>query len=356
MAETVSRPLKRPLSRLSYGLGQGTRVAWYLGHYLALRRMVGPLAAPGEAPVKIKGARPGWQGLLRAMRELFDQDWRNIDEGLYLPPDDFPSNPATALERSLEFFSDARLVDERRMKRAHSEVMTEELREKYPRYYLQNFHYQSDGWLSRDSARRYDTQVEVLFAGTADAMRRQALVPLAHALKGKDQRKQSLLDLACGNGGFIAAIKANYPRLNVTGLDLSPAYLEEARDRMRSRRDVSFIEANAESVPLPDESQDIITCVYLFHELPPKIRKHVAHEMARLLKPGGTAIILDALQAGDRPDFDGLLEFFPIGFHEPYFGSYLKTDMGALFGHEGLRLESETTALLSKVMVFGKPA
>jgi hypothetical protein len=45
--------------------------------------------------------------------------------------------------------------------------LTEKTRGKRPRYYLQNFHYQSGGWMTDDSAERYDTQVEVLFNGTA---------------------------------------------------------------------------------------------------------------------------------------------------------------------------------------------
>ena len=47
--------------------------------------------------------------------------------------------------------------------------MTEETRGKRPRYYLQNFHYQSGGWMTDNSAERYDTQVEVLL--TAQPMR-----------------------------------------------------------------------------------------------------------------------------------------------------------------------------------------
>ena len=46
----------------------------------------------------------------------------------------------------------------------------------FPDYYLRNFHYQTGGYLSERSAKLYDQQVEVLFIGSADAMRRQALV------------------------------------------------------------------------------------------------------------------------------------------------------------------------------------
>jgi hypothetical protein len=61
-------------------------------------------------------------------------------------------------------------------------------------YYLQNFHFQSGGWLTEESANRYDTQVEVLFKGTANAMRRQALPPLAEVFAGRDQRKLRVID------------------------------------------------------------------------------------------------------------------------------------------------------------------
>jgi len=47
---------------------------------------------------------------------------------------------------------------------------------------LQNFHFQSGGWMTDDSAERYDTQVEVLLNGAANAIRRQALPQLHEAL------------------------------------------------------------------------------------------------------------------------------------------------------------------------------
>jgi ubiquinone/menaquinone biosynthesis C-methylase UbiE len=345
--------MAKPLSLLGYGVGQGARVAWYVGHYLALNRIRGPLVPPGEAPVSVKGKVPDWRGLVAGMRELFERDWKNIEAGYYRAPEGLLA-PSAALAASRRFFRDARKVDERRLNRRHSEVMTDDLRGRYPRYYLQNFHYQTGGWFSEESAKLYDTQVEVLFSGTADAMRRQALVPLAEAFRGRDQRTLHLLDVACGTGRFLEEVTANWPRLNATGLDLSPAYVAEARKRLGTRRAAKIVEANAEKIPLDDASQDAVTCIYLFHELPPKVRRTVAREIARVLKPGGVAVIVDALQTGDRTDYDGLLEFFPIGFHEPYFGSYLAEDMPALFAPHGLSLEGATTAFLSKTMTFRK--
>ena len=57
------------------------------------------------------------------------------------------------------------------------------------RLFHQDFHFQTGGYLSEDSARLYDVQVETLFMGTAGPMRRAALAPLPTLISGRDQRK-----------------------------------------------------------------------------------------------------------------------------------------------------------------------
>ena len=112
----------------------------------------------------------------------------------------------------------------------------EKTRGRRPDYYLQNFHFQSGGWLTEESADRYDTQVEVLFKGTANAMRRQALPPLAEAFAGRDQRKLRLIDIGCGTGRFLDFVKQAWPRLPALGLDLSDAYIAHARRHLNAGR------------------------------------------------------------------------------------------------------------------------
>jgi hypothetical protein len=51
-----------------------------------------------------------------------------------------------------------------------------------------------------------------------------------------------------------------------------------------------------------------------------------------------------------------MLEYFPVGFHEPYFSSYLGEDFVALFGDAGLQLEQTELAFLTKVMRFRRRA
>jgi len=342
------------VDRLTYRMAQTARVGWFAAHYAAARRLGGPITPPDE-PVFVPNS-PGTSpaAVSRALAELFERDWANVEKGLYAAPHDQVQNPLALLRRSRRFFQDLPKLDRRRLNRAHSEVDTPDRRGRYPRYYLQNFHYQSDGYLSEDSAKLYDYQVEVLFSGSADAMRRQALVPLYEALKGKDQRRMSLLDVACGTGRFLTFVKDNYPRLNVTALDLSREYLAEARRALTPWSGVDFMHANAEHIPCNDAAFDVVTCIYLFHELPPRVRRVVLKEIAHALQPGGTFIFVDSLQTGDCEGLDRLLEYFPIGFHEPYFNSYAKENLIDLFAAAGLQIISQTPAFLSKVVVAQK--
>ncbi|MGC1923207.1 MAG: class I SAM-dependent methyltransferase [Pseudolabrys sp.] len=289
------------------------------------------------------------------MAALFMQDLANVEAGVYPLPVDHDGSLPTLLHRSRLFFEDLPNIHGRRKRRAKTEVLTEETRGKRPRYYLQNFHFQSGGWMTDDSAERYDTQVEVLFNGTANAIRRQALPQLREVFAGRDQRKLKLLDIGCGTGRFLDSVKQAWPRLPMLGLDMSEAYIRHAKRQLKRWARIRFIVGKAEAAPLPDNSQDAVTSTFLFHELPPKIRRIVFSECARVLKPGGRLVIVDSLQRGDRPDYEGLLELFPQNYHEPYYESYTSEDFCELGANCGLAYIRTVNAFVSKVMVFDKP-
>ena len=177
-------------------------------------------------------------------------------------------------------------IHRRRERRAYNEVLSTETRAKRPSYYLQNFHFQSGGWMTDDSAERYDTQVEVLLNGAANAIRRQALPQLHEAFAGRDQRKLRLLDIGCGTGRFLDFVKQTWPRLQTIGLDMSQTYLKHAQRHLKRWTRTGLVAGKAEAIPLPDNSQDAVTNTFLFHELPPKVRRITIRECARVLKPG----------------------------------------------------------------------
>jgi len=79
------------------------------------------------------------------------------------------------------------------------------------------------------------------------------------------------------------------------------------------------------------------------------VRQAVAAEIRRVLKPGGTLILVDSLQTGDEPEYDALLDYFPYAFHEPYYASYVREDLDRLFSPGFLR-QMTVPAYFSKVV------
>jgi ubiquinone/menaquinone biosynthesis C-methylase UbiE len=341
-----------PLDRFSYLARQGARVAWYMGHYFATQDFRRPGNRDPEPAPASRRPRRSFSGgsLLAELATLFRVELANVAAGHYPLPRDHDGSLGEILQLSREFFSDVPGVAERKSAGAGKEVYDPDLAASFPEYFLQNFHYQTGGYLTEESARLYDTQVEILFSGSANAMRRQCIVPVSDYMRGRDQRRLRLLDVACGTGRLIRFLKQAFPRLSVTGLDLSPAYVAEAR-RHVVPYDASFEIGNAEALPFDDESFDLITSVYLFHEVPENVRRNIAGEFARVLKPGGRLIFMDSLQLGDRQEFDGLLNSFPRNFHEPYFASYLAEDLKSLFESSGFRVIGNEAFFLSKRIV-----
>jgi len=339
-----------PFDRLSYAARQTARVAWYAGHYAAGRRLMKPMPKPDFAI----GPTPTRAELTADMRALFRREWRDVAAGLFPAPRLPGPEPAEALRRSLLYFRDLPQVDARRHGALDDEMPPGTQADGLPDYYRQNFHFQSDGWLSERSAALYDTQVEVLFTGAADVMRRRALAPIATWLTGRSQREVLGLDVACGTGRLLAAVHGAWPGMKLTGIDLSRPYLDEARRLIGRTARVKLDEAAAEALPFADASLDLVVSSFLLHELPREIRAKAIAEMARVLKPGGLIVIVDSLQKGDRPDWDGLLDLFPHYFHEPYYAEYTAGSLEGWFTTAGLQPVSTELAFLSKVAAFTK--
>ncbi len=336
--------------KLVFEAGQAARVGWFFGQKVLAQRLTRPI----PLPERLRGRPvPDRRRLLADLRLLFEQDWRNIAAGHYLAPDDWTGNPLDGLRRAVDFFVDLRAVEALRHGDRAACRLDDTPSGRYPRYYLQKFHFQSGGYLSAASAERYDYQVEILFGGGAAAMRRQALVPLRQALlyRAGNDAPARLLDIGCGTGVLLREVKRNHPRLAVAGLDLSSAYLDVAHRRLADWSGVELVEAAAEAMPFLEGTFDVVTCVYLFHELPPATRGAVAREIARVLKPGGTLILVDSLQLGDEPDYDAMLEWFPVAFHEPYYAGYLRAYLDRVMA-PGLTPAGRSLAYLSKVLTY----
>ncbi len=256
---------------------------------------------------------------------------------------------------------DLPLTWERRKKNLVHEIPKNIDKERYPDYYLQNFHHQTDGYLSDYSARLYDLQVEILFNGTADAMRRRILNPLKEGLVNFKDRKNSsikVLDIGTGTGRTLKQIRRAFPNLELIGLDLSDSYLRQANKSLnyRSHSLTQLIRGNAEQLPFPRNSIQAITCVYLLHELPRKVRQDVIKECWRVLEPGGRLIIADSIQSGDNETFNIVLNNFDKVFHEPYYKDYIIDNISSKLDEVGFINTSNHSYFMTKIWIGEKQA
>jgi ubiquinone/menaquinone biosynthesis C-methylase UbiE len=346
--------MRNPISMTSHLASQTARLGWYWG----VSRMIARQADTAGLGSDYKPTRPvpSMRELLADLGQVLMEDAAAVGSGRYPPMPEAADSFVEHVARIRAMIADApvalsrRASEETQSAGATPAAVAKDL----PDYYAQDFHFQTGGYLTADSARLYDVQVETLFMGAAGPMRRRALGAVADAIHGRDQRQLRLLDVACGTGRFLRQIRLAFPRLALSGLDLSAAYLDEARLQFRGFKSAAWLEANAEAMPIADASQDIVTCIFLFHELPPKVRRIVAGDMARVLKSGGRLVFMDSLQMGDKPGWDGLLEAFPVRFHEPYFRHYAIDDLDGLFAEAGLKRVEQATPFLAKMMVWEK--
>jgi ubiquinone/menaquinone biosynthesis C-methylase UbiE len=121
----------------------------------------------------------------------------------------------------------------------------------------------------------------------------------------KDQRVKTILDLGCGTGRFTEALAIRFDA-QVIGVDPSNKMLEQARSKPHDRR-IRYESGRGESIPLPNNSVDLIFMSMIFHHFDDS--KLAARECRRVLREGGTA----CLRTGTRERIRSYpyVEFFP---------------------------------------------
>ncbi|SFR43094.1 Methyltransferase domain-containing protein [Halogeometricum rufum] len=112
------------------------------------------------------------------------------------------------------------------------------------------------------------------------------------------------LDVGCGNGRHAEAMADHVPR--VVGLDASRGLLEQARERSAERGfDAALVQGDASSLPLCDDSVAVAVYVATLHHLRPRTARVASlSELARVLAPGGRALVSAWSVEHDRFDAD----------------------------------------------------
>lgn len=129
---------------------------------------------------------------------------------------------------------------------------------------------------------------------------------LAQRISGVIPSNCSVLEVAPGPG-YLSIQLAKLGQYRIVGLDISKSFVEIATANAREESvKVDFREGNASKMPFDDESFDFIVCRAAFKNFSQPAG--AINEMHRVLKPGGSALIVDLNKSASVADIDAYIQ------------------------------------------------
>lgn len=152
-------------------------------------------------------------------------------------------------------------------------------------------------------------------AGQWDRMRDELFGDSFHlaALAGLADPSWVAGDLGCGTGQVSAALAPFVAR--VLAVDGSAAMLQAAKKRLHRFDNVDLRRGDLEALPIDDGRLDVATLMLVLHHVPEPAR--ALAESARVLTPGGRAVIVDMLPH-DRESYRQQMGHVWLGFSEDH--------------------------------------
>jgi ArsR family transcriptional regulator len=140
-----------------------------------------------------------------------------------------------------------------------------------------------------------------------------------HAMVALLSANTVVADLGCGTGQLLQMLAPHVKR--AIGVDNTPAMLDAAKKRLAGERNVELLQGDLESLPIESATVDAtVSVLALSYVAEPS---HCAVEMARILKPGGRAVIVDVTEH-DREDFRVSMGQSRLGFDDDSISDLLK--------------------------------
>ena len=94
----------------------------------------------------------------------------------------------------------------------------------------------------------------------------------------------SILEIGCGYGKQVRALRRNLPEVPITGVDFSPTQLQMARVYLQDAGSVDLTLASGGRLPFPDKSFDLVlTSAVILHNAPP-LAEAIRREVVRVAR------------------------------------------------------------------------
>jgi SAM-dependent methyltransferase len=100
----------------------------------------------------------------------------------------------------------------------------------------------------------------------------------------------NIFDFGSGIGNSLPHFRKHFPNSSITCGDVSERSIEIAKIRFPGNEDYVYI---SDSIPLANDSQDIVFTACVFHHIPHAEHKHWLEELRRITRPGGLLIIFE---------------------------------------------------------------
>ena len=220
-----------------------------------------------------------------------------------------------------------------------------------PDYYRQHNSYSGNGFIDRKAASLYEHQMELLFIGAMDAMRRLILAPLKKAFRYSEGEGLRFLEIGCGEGRMTRFIKIAFPKAKIVVLDASSVYLKEAQKNLMKYRRIDFIQGDALDLPFKNCHFDVVYSSFILHEMPIDKRRRVLVEAYRVLNKKGLLGIVDLIQFDDCREMNWVLEQPWLVKEKPHIKEYASNSTSGLFQHLGLEQITIERGFLGKSVI-----
>lgn len=213
----------------------------------------------------------------------------------------------------------------------------------YPKYFLKPFHGYEKGNMNWEAAKEGEgatISMSVNYWKNVSPEESELWLRTNYTNTIKNyilDKPDYILDVGSSFGIGTEFLKLAFNESNVQGLDLSPYFVAISTFRSSLRQNkISFIHANAEEIPLPENSLDLVTVQYLFHEVPMVPTQTILNEIYRVLKPNGTIAVIDLdpnrLKKGLNTN---IFRKWAFEVTEPHIYEYYNSNMTSMMNNTG---------------------
>lgn len=164
------------------------------------------------------------------------------------------------------------------------------------------------------------------------------------------KRGARILEIGCGTGENLRLIDSKYPaKYKLICVDISGKMLEQAKNKS-FHSPPRFLNVGSDSIPLSEDSIDVVITSFFLHELNPELRNKTFSQIRKLLKKKGSLIILDFSYPNNIP---GKFLFKLLRIIESRESlNFVTGEIEVIPGKSGFYLKNKTTCLAGLVSIW----